>query len=282
MTSQRPTEPAAPPPGAAERSGCSPAQPGAPHELDPVAMFQAKALVKAGLFGARSDREDLASPTVGRYPLLQQIGAGGFGTVFRARDPKLGREVAIKLIPLDPHAPGVDPETFEEARAMARLQHPALVVVHDVGTCDASDLLGPRAVRCLFIVMELLGGHSLRQWLDAAPRSAAELVAVHVRAGEGAAAAHAHGVVHRDLKPSNIHVEDDRVCVLDFGLASMVEEDQMSSAHGPLDTSWRFGTPPLHGPRAAHGPQFGPGRGSVLARGLPLRVALRPPPLHRP
>lgn len=219
-------------------------------ELDPVAMFRAKAQIKARLF---HDEALEVEPTVGRYTLRQMIGRGGFGAVFRAEDPTLDREVAIKLVPLGSSTAATSAAELDEARVMARLRHPSLVAVYDVGTCDASALLGAQARRCLFIVMELLGGQSLRRWLATGRRSAREIIGVHAQAARGIAAAHEQGIVHRDLKPSNIHIEHDRVIVLDFGLATVIGDSTPGEGAiaGP-------GTPSYMAPEQHDGGSVGP------------------------
>jgi tetratricopeptide (TPR) repeat protein len=145
---------------------------------------------------------------VGRFELVHQLGRGGFGHVFEARDPELHRSVAVKLI--RPGLRGAAALLHHEAEAVAQLQHPNIVTLHDVGSCPA----GP------FLVMELLRGESLAQRLRRGPvpvRQAMELARGVARA---LAHAHAAGVLHRDLKPANVFlVEGGPVKVLDFGLA---------------------------------------------------------------
>src|SRR5262245_53480285 len=156
---------------------------------------------------------------LGPYEIGAPLGAGGMGEVYRARDLKLNRDVAIKVLP--EHL-GFDPEAlarFErEAQAVAALPHPNILAIHDFGVAEIT-ADGKPATRA-YAVMELLEGDTLRQKLaDGAlpPRKAVDyaLQIVH-----GIAAAHQKGVVHRDLKPENVFVTDDgRVKILDFGLA---------------------------------------------------------------
>ena len=154
-----------------------------------------------------SDPSLLASPgqMLGRYRLLTRLGQGGMGAVFTAFDPDLGRTVAIKLL----HA-GVEDQRLErEARGLAKLSHPNVIAVYDVG----------RAEGRLFLAMEFVQGHTLRQFLQNEKPSRDALLNVFVQAGRGLEAAHAAGLVHRDFKPDNVLVGDDgRVRVLDFGL----------------------------------------------------------------
>ncbi|HET6583119.1 MAG TPA: serine/threonine-protein kinase, partial [Nannocystaceae bacterium] len=159
--------------------------------------------------------ETLARGTgVGRYTVLDKIGSGGMGVVYAAFDPELDRRVALKV--LHPGAQGSMGSTdgrnrlLREAQAMAKLTHPNVITVHDVGT------FGER----VFVAMEFVDGCTLRDWVKQELREWQDIVEVYVRAGRGLAAAHAVGLVHRDFKPDNVLVGNDgRVLVMDFGLA---------------------------------------------------------------
>lgn len=146
---------------------------------------------------------------VDRYLVVGRLGRGGMGEVFRAYDPVLRREVALKVVRLvEPSSEG-QARLLREARALARLSHPNVVTVYDVGTIGDE----------VFVAMELVEGSTLRVWLDS-PRTPDAVVDVFVAAAEGLAAAHDAGLVHRDFKPDNVMLGDDgRVRVLDFGLA---------------------------------------------------------------
>ena len=163
--------------------------------------------------------ERLARGTaVGRYLVIDVLGAGGMGVVYAAFDPELDRKVAIKL--LQGKAEGGTDQAWllREAQAMARLQHPNVIAVHDVGT-----LPGHR----VFVAMEYIDGVTLRHWLKGQERPWREVLPVMLAAGAGLAAAHAAGLVHRDFKPDNVLVGSDRrVRVLDFGLARLHTEDE--------------------------------------------------------
>ena len=149
---------------------------------------------------------------LGRYEIRELIGSGAFGKVYRARDPELDRDVALKVLTADPAATDRD-TLLAEARTMASLGHPNVVAVHDAGVIDDAG-----RVR-VFIAMELVAGSNLRVWL-AEPRSPATILELMRQVGRGLAAAHAAGIVHRDLKPDNILIGDDgRARVVDFGLA---------------------------------------------------------------
>jgi tetratricopeptide (TPR) repeat protein/tRNA A-37 threonylcarbamoyl transferase component Bud32 len=156
---------------------------------------------------------------VGRYVVLDVVGAGAMGTVYAVYDPQLNRRVALKLLRQGVRfrAPIAELQhrLLREAQAMARLSHPNVIPVHDVGTHGDG----------LFIAMDFVEGMTVRQWLDAAPRSWEEVLRVFSSAGRGLAAAHRAGLVHRDFKPENVLVGDDgRICVTDFGLARFAAE----------------------------------------------------------
>ncbi len=148
---------------------------------------------------------------VGRYVVLERIGQGGMGVVHSAYDPELDRKIALKLwLAGGERGGGAQLRMLREAQAMAKLSHPAVVAVHDVGT------LGAR----VWIAMEFVEGQTLARWLRERPRSPREVLLMFSRAGEGLAAAHDAGLIHRDFKTDNVMVgSDGRVRVLDFGLA---------------------------------------------------------------
>ena len=162
-------------------------------------------------------------PRISRFTVLRQIGEGGMGVVFSAYDDELDRKVAIKLLrPSSGDSLG-KARLQREAQAMARLAHPNIVRVYEVG------LLEER----IFLVMEMVQGDTLRAWLKRGQRSWREVLAVLVQAGRGLAAAHAAGLVHRDFKPDNVIVaEDGFVRVLDFGLARAFTPGEGSTSQG--------------------------------------------------
>jgi hypothetical protein len=169
--------------------------------VDEVAVSVALSRLKDRLFG----KEEAVK--LGRYQLLEIVGSGGMGVVWGAWDPELDRRVAIKLV--KPSMAAARERMLVEGQALAKLSHPNVVPVYDVGTFEDQ----------VYLVMEWVRGASLRVFALKA-RTTAEIVAVYRQAGEGLAAAHAAGLVHRDFKPENaIRGDDGRVRVLDFGLA---------------------------------------------------------------
>ncbi|MCH9686157.1 MAG: serine/threonine protein kinase [Deltaproteobacteria bacterium] len=189
---------------------------------DPIADVLRFERLHTRMFGTRPDK-----PHVGRYELGERLGRGGAGFVHRGFDPVLRRSVAIKLVPIpaDLSAARAD-ELMAEAHALAAIDHPNLVQVHDAGTCRLLDLelsmYVPTSVagqRLLYMVMELVEGPSLERWLETS-RSRREILTAFASMGDALAAAHAAGIVHRDFKPSNVAFDgQEQPKILDFGLA---------------------------------------------------------------
>ena len=163
---------------------------------------------------SRSGDPDLAGPNkIGRFVVLRQLGEGGMGVVYAAYDEELKRKVAIKLLRADfarqQQSIG-QARLLREAQSMARLSHPNVVQIYEVGKFGEA----------VFIAMEFVSGSDLREWLRRGERAWRKILAVFMQAGHGLAAAHAAGIIHRDFKPDNVLVGDDgRVRVVDFGLA---------------------------------------------------------------
>lgn len=154
-----------------------------------------------------------AGVSVGRYVLLGRLGAGGMGVVAKAYDPELDRHVAIKILRQPLTSDTARRRLLREARAMARVTHPNVVAIHDVGVHEDR----------LFIAMELVDGVDLATWVRQQPRSVEEILEVCRAVGRGIVEAHACGLVHRDLKPGNVLVpRDGAPKVADFGLAQSV------------------------------------------------------------
>jgi Tol biopolymer transport system component len=154
-----------------------------------------------------------AGSRLGPYEIVALLGAGGMGEVYRARDPRLGRDVAIKVLLPDLSLEPSQLSRFEqEARAAGALNHPNLLAVFDTGQHDGT----------VYIVFELLQGKTLRERLRSGPLAPAEAIELAAEVAQGLAAAHERGIVHRDLKPDNIFVtRNGRVKILDFGLAKL-------------------------------------------------------------
>ncbi|HET9795519.1 MAG TPA: serine/threonine-protein kinase, partial [Thermoanaerobaculia bacterium] len=158
----------------------------------------------------------LASGTrLGPYEILSPIGAGGMGEVYRARDARLGREVAVKTLPAEMSQSADRLGRFEqEARSASALDHPNIIAVYDIG----------RSGDVVYMAMQLVEGRTLREMLEAAPFPPRRVLDLGCQIAEGLASAHAAGIVHRDLKPENVMISKDGfVKILDFGLAKLAE-----------------------------------------------------------
>jgi eukaryotic-like serine/threonine-protein kinase len=156
-----------------------------------------------------------AGTRLGPYEILSPLGAGGMGEVYRARDPRLGRDVAVKVLPASFSSDPDRLKRFEqEAQAAGSLNHPNITVVYDIGTHDGAP----------YVVQELLEGDTLRAILLGGRLSARKATDFALQVAHGLAATHEKGIIHRDLKPENLFVTSDgRVKILDFGLAKLTE-----------------------------------------------------------
>lgn len=165
-----------------------------------------------GVAAPSSDSSGSSPPAAfGRYQVCKTLGAGSFGTVYLGHDAQLDRQVAIKVLRLGADVPQTEAERLlQEARKLARLHHPSIVMVHDVGTQDGQ----------LFIVSNYLDGRDLSQWLSHNSPNWRETALIVAALADALAHAHSHVTIHRDIKPANIIITSDRVPVLvDFGLA---------------------------------------------------------------
>ena len=187
-----------------------------------------------------------AGTTLGPYEIVEPLGHGGMGEVYRARDTRLRRQVAIKTISA---RGGIDPEARErfdrEARAVAALSHPNILAIYDVGTHEGMP----------FLAVELLDGETLRSRIESSPLPISTVLDYTAQIGRGLAAAHEHGVIHRDLKPDNIFVtRDGQVKLLDFGLATEpAGETGDESTHFQTEQGMLLGTVGYMSPEQARG-----------------------------
>ncbi len=164
-----------------------------------------------------------------RYVIQECIGEGGMGVVYRAHDPKLNRDVALKLLHPQPGATGeaARERMFLEARALAQLSHPSVVAVHDAGAENNQ----------IYLVMELVRGQTLKEWLAESPRSQRDITRAFAECGRGLVAAHEAGIVHRDFKPANVLcAASGRFCVSDFGIAVAPRLGSLGDAEGIAGT----------------------------------------------
>ena len=190
---------------------------------------------QAGIKRMQSGSADEA-PRIGRFSLLKVLGEGGMGTVYAAYDDRLDRRIALKLVKGD----GNDesrPRMLREAQAMAKLSHPNVVPIFDVGEHDGH----------LYLAMEFVKGRTLARWQREREPPFSVILQKYLEAGRGLAAAHAEGIVHRDFKPHNAIIgTDGRVRVLDFGLAGTHGEQRLTQPHStqlPAPVQGGFATP---------------------------------------
>ena len=206
-------------------------------------------MISDGTLAHLREAADAPDLTGTKYEVIERIGQGGMGTVYRARDRELARDVALKVVRLPEASPDVAARMVREARTLARLEHPGIVPVHDVGTLPDGRV---------FYAMKLVRGAPL----DALPHTPlAERLRIVERLCEAVAFAHAHGVVHRDLKPQNVMVGPfGEVLVMDWGVAKLTGEadtslgiasagdDALDTGHGVV-----LGTPGYMAPEQAAG-----------------------------
>ena len=187
-------------------------------------------------FGAR-----MIGTHLSHYRLLEQIGAGGMGVVYRARDKHLDRDVAVKVLPTGVLADDSARQRFRrEALALSKLNHPHIATIHDFDTQDGLD----------FLVMELVAGTPLDERIRQGPLPEAEVCALGAQIAEALEAAHEQGIVHRDLKPSNVALTaKGQVKVLDFGLARLLRPAEgIDLTRSLTETDVTVGTVPYMAP----------------------------------
>lgn len=163
---------------------------------------------------------------IGPYEITTSLGAGGMDEVFRARDTRLNRDVAVKVLPKDFAADADRIRRFEqEAKTLAALNHPNILTIHDAGVHEGAP----------YLVSELLRGQTLREELENGALAVRKATDYALQIAQGLAAAHGKGVVHRDLKPENLFVtQDGRVKILDFGLAKLGANPKSEIRNRPL------------------------------------------------
>jgi serine/threonine protein kinase len=178
-----------------------------------------------------------AGQIVGHYQILKPLGKGGMGEVYLATDPKLDRNVALKLLP----AVFTDSKErlrrfIQEAKAASSLNHPNIITIHEIGVAEGTH----------FIATEFIEGRTLRQLITEGPMKLSDILDVSIQAANALQSAHAAGIVHRDIKPENVMVRPDGyVKVLDFGLAKLTEKSvQSKTADSNIDTMVRAHTSP--------------------------------------
>ncbi|HJW14868.1 MAG TPA: serine/threonine-protein kinase, partial [Thermoanaerobaculia bacterium] len=169
-----------------------------------------------------------AGTRLGPYQVVGPLGAGGMGEVYRARDERLSRSVALKVLPGEISADRSRLERFEkEARAASSLNHPNIVTIYDIGSSES----------VAYIAMELVEGRTLRELLVSGPIALRRLLSLSAQVADGLAKAHSAGIVHRDLKPENVMVtKEGLVKILDFGLAKLTSKSSGSGEGSQLPT----------------------------------------------
>ncbi len=216
-----------------------------------------------------SFEEDLSGRTVSHYRIVERIGCGGMGVVYRAEDERLGRAVALKFFSSRTFDDADAVERFRrEARAASALNHPSICTVHDIGEWEGRP----------FIVLEYLHGTTLRDSLQAGPLSPDRILDIAIQLSSALATAHDRGIIHRDIKPANVFLtESGQVKILDFGLAKLTEDPlesvsslpTVSTAAGLTTPGTTMGTVAYMSPEQARG-ELLDGRTDLFSLGVML------------
>jgi serine/threonine protein kinase/Tol biopolymer transport system component len=233
------------------------------------------ALIRAGISPSARVSHLAPGHRLGPYEIVETIGAGGMGQVYRARDTRLHRDVALKVLP---HAILDDPRRharfLQEARAASAIEHPHIAVIHEIGESDG----------ITFIAMELLRGKTLDDVLARGALTPVRATELATEIGEGLARAHGRGIVHRDLKPGNVMVSDDgHAKIIDFGVAKLIESCGAADApaQNQTDTGIVLGTVSYMSPEQARGGDIDQ-RSDVFSLGIVLFEMLAGyAPFHR-
>ena len=168
--------------------------------------------------------------TVSHYKILEHLGGGGMGIVYKAQDLKLDRDVALKFLPPEfTRDPDAKQRFMQEAKAASSLQHPNICTIHDIDQTEDGQI---------FIVMDLYEGETLKSKIERGPTSIDEAVEIALQMARGLAKAHEHGIVHRDIKPANVIVtRDGLVKIIDFGLAKLTGRTMLTKIGSTIGTA---------------------------------------------
>ena len=193
--------------------------------------------------------------TISHYRILEKLGEGGMGVVYKAEDTKLKRTVALKFLPLNTLGSDEEKSRFNrEAQAAAALNHPHIATIHEIDEVDGQ----------LFIAMEYIDGQNLKEKIDKAPLKVEEAVRIAIDTADGLQAAHEKDIVHRDIKPANIMLtEKSQVKIMDFGLAKFAGKTKLTR------TDMTLGTAAYMSPEQAQGIKVD-GRSDIFSFGVVL------------